>query len=109
MFPGIAYEKPKTGIVTVLRIGHKKDPAFTQSMTVIRKCAWESLVSAVQEFLGNRKPQDSQEVIESVYFRKTHLKFLKIWDMLEMSRVIAPRHQNYGRNISLFLGLRTVV
>ncbi|XP_076815020.1 uncharacterized protein LOC143461117 isoform X1 [Clavelina lepadiformis] len=66
-FPALTIEKLKAGIFDGPQIRKLiKDVCFVQSMTDTESAAWQSFVLVTQNFLGNRKAENYQELVEDM-------------------------------------------
>ena len=66
-FPALTIQKLKAGIFDGPQIRKLiKDPCFVQSMTDTESAAWQSFVLVAQNFLGNRKAENYQELVEGM-------------------------------------------
>ncbi|RUS71032.1 hypothetical protein EGW08_021203 [Elysia chlorotica] len=66
-FPGVTYEKLKAGIFDGPQIRKLiKDTSFVRSIKSAEKNAWESFVSVVREFLGNRRSENYKELVQNM-------------------------------------------
>ncbi|GBP06878.1 hypothetical protein EVAR_99750_1 [Eumeta japonica] len=65
-FPQLTMEKFKAGIFDGLQIRQlTNDTQFTNSMTELELKAWTAFVSVMQNFLGNKKSENSIELVEN--------------------------------------------
>ena len=66
-FPALTIQKLKAGIFDGPQIRKLiEDPCFVQSMTDTESAAWQSFVLVTQNFLGNRKAENYQELVEGM-------------------------------------------
>ena len=64
-FPGLSMKKLKAGIFDGLQILKlMQDQTFTARMTVAERAAWCSYVTVIQEFLGNTKASNYQNLVD---------------------------------------------
>ena len=65
----LTMEQLKTGIFDGSPIRKLiKDLRFVQSMTDTESAAWQSFVFVTQNFLGNHKAENYQELVENMFF-----------------------------------------
>ena len=66
-FPALTIEKLKVAIFDDPQICTLiKYPCFVHSMTGMESAAWRSFVLVTQNFLGNRKAKNYQELVEDI-------------------------------------------
>lgn len=94
--PKLSMEKLKAGVFNGPQIRQLvKDNNFVKSMTENEKNAWTSFVSVIKNFLGNKRSENYQEIVE------TMLKNLKVLG-INMSSKIHYLHnhlENFPENL----------
>lgn len=66
-FPSITDEKKKAGIFDGPQIRTLlKDPYFITTMNAVESRAWKGLTGVIQNFLGNKKVDNYQEIVEEL-------------------------------------------
>ena len=73
-FPGLSYEKIKAGIFNGPQIRTLVcDQGFTQTMNDKEKAAWLSFVDVTENFLGNKKAQNYENLVSNMLSAFHHL------------------------------------
>ena len=66
-FPGLSEEKKKAGIFDGPQIRTlMRDPSFITSMNETEERAWNAFCNVVQNFLGNKKADNYEEIVEEL-------------------------------------------
>lgn len=66
-FPALSYEKKKAGVFEGPQIRKLiRDQNFTRSMKAVEKKAWNSFVAVVQNFLGNKKAENYEDIVAAM-------------------------------------------